>query len=176
LLAAATVGLAPSGRAAGAQIEDPKGDHPVPFMDLTSVSLELAQAKGGQVLRVQFTTAGPLTPEGRTFMTGYSLRSKVNKCNLLVRFMGYPDGVFAAAGDAVARCEGGRDVGGTFKINENTIAVDIPMRDLKGVAPGMVMTELRAATSPGEGMYHDDTTAPAAAGDAASSNKPWTIG
>jgi len=44
------------------------------------------------------------------------------------------------------------------------------------VAVGQTMTNLAAFNTPAEGMYHDDTTAPSALGDAASSKKPWTIG
>lgn len=171
-----TVPSALPARSEGPQIVDPAGDHPVPFMDLTAVRLGVAEVKGSPVLRVEFTTAGPISPESRATMTGYNFRAKVDKCALLVRFMGYPDGVFTAAGDAVARCEGGRDAGGTFRINGKSVVVDVPLRDLKGVAVGRTMTDLRAGTSPGEGMYHDDTTAPAAAGDSAASSKPWTIG
>ncbi len=164
------------GQAGPTQIEDAAGDHPVPFMDLTSVGLALTSVKGSPALEVTFTTSGAITPESRATMTGYSLTSKVGSCDLLVRFVGYPDDAFAAAGFATARCgEGGRDAGGTFKITENTVTVVTPLRDLKAIGPGAKMTELAAFTSPGEGMYHDDTTAPSALGDHASSDKPWVI-
>lgn len=170
------VGQAP-GRAAPSQIEDPAGDQPVPFMDLTSVGLAVVQTKGAPGLQVTFTLAGAVSPESRTTQTGYTLTSKVGKCELLIRFMGYPDGAFDSAGDVMARCgaAGGRNAGGTFKISENTITVVANLRDLKGVAVGQTMTDLKAFTSPLEGLYHDETTAPSAAGDAASSDKPWTI-
>lgn len=159
------------------QIEDPEGDHPVPFMDLTAVSLGVAQTKSGPALEVSFTLAGEVSPESRTTMTGYSFTAKVGKCDLLVRFVGYPDDVFEANGFASSMCsEGGRDAGGQYTITDNTVTVLAPLRDLKGVEVGQTMTELSAFTSPGEGMYHDDTTAPSAAGDAASSDDPWTIG
>lgn len=164
------------GRAASHQIEDPATDHPVPFMDLTGIGLAVVQGKGGPALQVAFSLAGAVSPESRAAQTGYSFVSKVGKCDLLVRFVGYPDGAFDAAGFATAKCgETGRDVGGTFKISDNTVTVVAALRDLKGVAVGETMTDLRAFTSPGEGMYHDDTTAPSAAGDAASSDKPWVI-
>lgn len=171
LLATATPGLA-----AADQIADPAGDHPVPFMDLTGVGLGLTSVRGAPALRVTFTLAGAISPESRTTMTGYSFTSKVGSCALLVRFVGYPDGTFGASGFATAKCgANGRDVGGTFKIAGSTITVITPLRDLKVVTAGQTMTDLKAFTSPGEGMYHDDTTAPSAAGDAASSNKPWVI-
>lgn len=159
------------------QIEDPAGDHPVPFMDLTAVTLALAATKSGPALEVSFTLSGEISPESRAAMTGYNFMAKVGQCDLLVRFIGYPDGVFASNGFVSSMCgAGGRDAGGTFTITDNTVTVLAPLRDLKGVAAGQTMTELSAFTSPGEGMYHDDTTAPSAAGDAASSDDPWTIG
>lgn len=110
-------------------------------------------------------------------MTGYNFTAKVGKCDLLVRYIGYPDGVAGGTEFATTKCgESGRDVGGTSSRTENTITVQSPLRDLRGVAPGMTMTDLAAFNSPVEGMYHDDTTAPSAAGDAASSDKPWVIG
>lgn len=168
---------APPGSAKTAQIEDPAGDHPVPFMDFTAVSLAVVTGKSGLALETTFLLAGLVGSESRSTMTGYSFTAKVGKCDLLVRFVGYPDGAFDAAGFATTKCgESGRDVGGTYSLTENTIVVQSPLRDLKGVAVGQTMTDLAAFNSPGEGMYHDDTTAPSAAGDAASSDKPWTIG
>ena len=158
------------------QIEDAAGDHPVPFMDLTSVTLGVGQTKSGPALEVSFALSGAVSPESRATMTGYSFTAKVGKCDLLVRFVGYPDGVFGASGFASSMCAaGGRDTGGTYKVDDNVVTVMVPLRDLKGVVVGATMTDLKAFTSPGEGMYHDDTTAPSAAGDAAASDKPWTI-
>ena len=158
------------------QIEDPAGDHPAPFMDLTAVALRLAPTKSGPALEVSFTLSGAVSPESRASMTGYNFVAKVGRCDLLVRFIGYPDGVFASNGFVSSMCgAGGRDAGGSFTITDNTVTVLAPLRDLKGVAAGQTMTDLSAFTSPGEGMYHDDTTAPSAAGDAAASDKPWTI-
>ena len=160
--------------AASPQIEDPAGDHPVPFMDFTAVELAVGQGRTGPVLETSFVLSGPITPESRATMTGYSFTAKVGKCDLLIRFVGYPDGVFDAAGFVTTAC-GGRDVGGTWKITDNTVTVYSPLRDLKGVGIGQTMTDLAAFNSPGEGMYHDDTTAPSALGDAASTDKSWTI-
>ncbi|MBW3536478.1 MAG: hypothetical protein KY395_01735 [Actinobacteria bacterium] len=158
------------------QIEDPAGDHPVPFMDLTAVTLALAATKSGPALEVSFTLSGAVSPESRASMTGYNFTAKVGNCDLLVRFIGYPDGVFSSNGFASSMCSaGGRDAGGSYTITDNTVTVLAPLRDLRGVSAGQTMTDLRAFTSPAEGMYHDDTTAPSAAGDAASSDKPWTI-
>ena len=162
--------------AASPQIEDPAGDHPVPFMDFTAVKLAVGQGKSGPVLETSFVLAGAVSPESRASMTGYSFTAKVGKCDLLVRFVGYPDGAFDAAGFATTKCGAdGRDAGGTFKVSDNTVTVFSSLRDLKGVAIGQTMTDLAAFNSPGEGMYHDDTTTPSAAGDAASSDKPWVI-
>ena len=162
-------------RAGAPQIEDPAGDHPVPFMDFTGVSLAVVPGKGGPALETTFLLSGMVGAESRATMTGYSLTAKVGKCDLLVRFVGYPDGAFDASGFVTTKCGDGRDVGGSFKITDTTIAVQSPLRDLKGVEIGLTMTELAAFNAPVEGMYHDDTTAPAAAGDAAASDKPWTI-
>ena len=176
LTLASTVAGAGPATAAGPQIEDPAGDHPVPFMDFTAVKLAVVQTKAGAALETSFVLAGAVSPESRATMTGYSFTAKVGKCDLLVRFVGYPDGAFDAAGFATTKCGAdGRDIGGTFKITDNTVAVTSPLRDLKGVAIGQTMTDLAAFNSPGEGMYHDDTTAPSALGDAASSDKTWTI-
>ena len=173
-------GLAPTVSAAppAPQIEDPAGDHPVPFMDFTEVRLAVVPAKSGLALETTFVLAGAVTPESRTTMTGYSFTAKVGKCDLLVRFIGYPDGgvVSASPGFVTTKCGEGRDIGGTWKINDNRVIVLSPLRDLKGVAIGATMTDLAAFNAPGEGQYHDDTTAPAVAGDAASSAKSWTIG
>ena len=157
------------------QIEDPAGDHPVPFMDFTAVSLAVVPAKAGPALETTFQLSGLVGAESRATMTGYSLTAKVGKCDLLVRFVGYPDDVFAASGFVTTKCGEGRDVGGTYKLTETTITVQSLLRDLKGVEIGQTMTDLAAFNAPVEGMYHDDTTAPAAAGDAASSDKSWTI-
>ncbi len=158
------------------EIADPAGDHPVPFMDLTGVRLALVQQRGASALEVTFALNGAITPESRVAMTGYTFLSEVGTCDLMVRFVAYPDGAFEASGFVTTKCgASGRDVAGTYKIKENTIVVTAAIRDLKGVVPGQKMTALRAYTSPVEGMYHDDTTAPAAVGDAASSSEPWTI-
>ena len=162
--------------AAPRQIEDPAQDHPVPFMDITGVGLALTRAAGVPALQVTFAVAGAITPETRTAMTGYTFLSEVGSCALMVRFVAYPDGVFTAAGFVTTKCGTGRDVGGRYTIRGNEITVVSPLRDLRGVVPGAVMTGLRASTAPAEGMYHDDTTAPSALGDAASSAKPWVIG
>ena len=171
------VALAPSGQASSDQIKDAAGDHPVPFMDITGVGLAVVQVKGAPSLQVTFTLAGPITPETRATQTGYTFVSKVGKCDLLVRFMGYPDGVFTAAGDVATRCgDDGRNVGGTFKIKDNTITVVYSLGDLKVVSVGQTMTKLGAFTSPVEGMYHDEGIPGYALGDNASSDKSWTIG
>lgn len=173
----ALVAIAPSGRASSDQIADAAGDHPVPFMDITGVGLAVVQVKGAPSLQVTFTLAGPVTPETRATQTGYTFVSKVGKCDLLVRFMGYPDGVFTSSGDVATRCgDDGRNVGGNFKIKDNTITVVSSLRDLKEVSVGQTMTELGAFTSPVEGMYHDEGIPGSAAGDTASSDKSWTIG
>ena len=170
LAASPGVGQAP-------QIEDPAGDHPVPFMDFTAVHLAVGQGKTGPVLETSFVLAGAITPETRATMTGYSFTAKVGKCDLLIRFVGYPDGVFDATGFATTKCGAdGRDAGGTWKITDKTVTVYSPLRDLKDVSIGQTMTDLAAFNSPAEGMYHDDTTAPSALGDAASSDKSWVIG
>ena len=62
--------------AAAPQIEDPTGDHPVPFMDFTGVKLALVQGKTGPVLETTFVLAGAVSPS-RTTMTGYSFTAKV---------------------------------------------------------------------------------------------------
>ena len=142
---------APPGSAKTAQIEDPAGDHPVPFMDFTAVSLAVVTGKSGLALETTFLLAGLVGSESRSTMTGYSFTAKVGKCDLLVRFVGYPDGAFDAAGFATTKCgESGRDVGGTYSLTENTIVVQSPLRDLKGVAVGQTMTDLAAFNSPGE--------------------------
>lgn len=145
-------------------------------MDLTGVGLGLTRVKGSPALEVTFALAGSVTPETRASMTGYSFTAKVGVCDLLVRFIGYPDGVFASSGFVTSKCgASGRDAGGTFVISDDKVIVTTQLRDLKGVVPGAKMTELAAFTSPVEGMYHDDTTAPSALGDHASSDKPWVI-
>lgn len=182
LLATVTCALAvvPVASAPPPQIEDPAGDHPAPFMDLTAVSLRVAPGKGGPQLETTFTLAGTTGDAVRASMTGYSFTATVGKCDLLVRFIGYPDGAASSTGFPTAKCgANGRDVGGTFTLKDNTITVRSPLRDLKGVAVGQTMTKLAAFTMPLEGQYHDDNTIarrPAAAGDTASSNKPWVIG
>ena len=131
--------------AAAPQIEDPAGDHPVPFMDFTAVKLAIGQDKTGPVLETSFVLAGAVSPESRATMTGYSFTAKVGKCDLLIRFVGYPDGAFTSF--ATTAC-GDRDTGGTWKIAGNTITVFSPLRDLKGVAVGQTMTKLAAFNSP----------------------------
>ena len=175
LILGAMAGHSPT-QAAGSQIEDPAGDHPAPFMDFTAVNLAVVPAKAGPALETTFVLSGLVGAESRATMTGYSLTAKIGKCDLLIRFIGYPDGAFDAAGFVTSKCGEGRDVGGTYKLSDTTITVQTPLRDLKGVEVGGTMTDLAAFNAPVEGMYHDDTTAPAAAGDAASSDKSWTIG
>lgn len=178
LAALALAAVVSPGRAAEDQIADAAGDNPVPFLDLTGVGLAVTSVKGTQYLQTKFILSGPVSPESRVLMTGYSFTSKVAKCELLVRFVALPDGgVFTAPGAVATRCGAdGRDVSGTFRIVDNTITVLSPLRDLKEVTLGQTMTDLRAFTSPGEEIYHDETTAPSALGDTATSDKSWLIG
>ena len=178
VLLALASGLAASpGRAASPQIEDPAGDHPVPFMDFTAVTLSVGHGKSGPYLETTFTLAGLVGDVSQTSMTGYSFTAKVGKCDLLVRYIGYPEGVAGGTEFATTKCgAGGRDIGGKASRTENTITVQSPLRDLKGVAVGQTMTNLAAFNTPAEGQYHDETTAPSVLGDAASSDKSWVIG
>ena len=163
-------------RAAAPQIEDPVGDHPIPFMDFTAISLTIGQGKTGTYLETTFSLAGMLGDLSQASMTGYNFTATVGKCELLVRYIGYPPELGIGTGFVTTKCGDGRDVGGTSTVTENTITVRSLLRDLKGVSVGQTMTNLAAFIAPAEGQYHDDTTAPAAAGDAASSDKSWVIG
>ena len=173
----ALVAIAPPAISAAPQIEDPAGDHPVPFMDFTAVTLSVGHGKSGPYLETTFSLAGLVGDASQTSMTGYSFTAKVGKCDLLVRYIGYPEGVAGGTEFATTKCgAGGRDVGGKASRTENTITVQSPLRDLKGVAIGQTMTNLAAFNTPAEGQYHDETTAPSVLGDAASSDKSWVIG
>lgn len=153
-------------------------DYPVPFLDLTAVSLAVAQVKGAPALQVTYTLNGAVSPESRFSSSGYNFVSKVGKCDLLVRVLTYREEAFTSAGDVTARCglTTGRNVGGTFKIADNTITALVPLRDFKEVALGKTMTDLRAFTLPGEAAIHDTAEELSAAGDNAASDKSWTIG
>ena len=176
LVAAGAMAGSPAG-AASPQIEDPAGDHPVPFMDFTGVTLSVGQGKSGPYLETTFLLAGAVGDVSQASMTGYSFTAKVGKCDLLVRYIGYPEGVASGTEFATTKCgASGRDVGGKASRTEDTITVQSPLRDLKGVAIGQTMTNLAAFNTPAEGQYHDETTAPSVLGDAASSDKPWVIG
>lgn len=171
-----TVMAGPPASAAPPQIEDPANDYPVPFLDLTAVSLAVAQVKGGPALQVTYTLSGVVSPESRYSNSGYSFVSKVGKCDLLIRVI--PGRLAGDPGYVTGRCglTGGRDVGGTFKISDKTITALVSLRDFKEVGLGKTMTDLRAFTIPGEYAVHDTAEEFSAAGDNASTDKPWTIG
>lgn len=166
----------PPATAAPPQIEDPANDYPVPFLDLTAVSLSVAQVRGGPALQVTYTLSGTVSAESRYSNSGYSFVSKVGKCDFLVRVI--PGRLAGDPGYVTARCGlvTGRDVGGTFKISDKTITALVSLRDFKEVGLGKTMTDLRAFTIPGEYAVHDTAEEFSAAGDNASTDKPWTIG
>lgn len=176
--------FAPGASASGPQIEDAEGDHPVPWVDLTAVQLELVPAKGGQVLEVSFTTSGPITPENRNMMTGYTFQAAAGKgkgakdkvCDLTVIYYAYPSATetLLPAGSAGATC-GGKELSPPFRIDENTVTISVALRDLKDVGVGTVLSDLKAHTAPLEGFDGDDTGLLAQAGDHASSDKSWKI-
>ena len=167
----------PARAAAEPQIVDPELDYPPPFADLVSVELAVTEKKGISSLEVKFTLAGEISAPSRNLMYGYHFEGKVGKCDLRVGFLAYPMATEPAGlplGSAGGECVGSaKQAGGTFKIEGNTITVPIALGDLAGVVKGATITDLRATTSPGEGLNGDDTSA---AGDAATGDKPWTIG
>lgn len=176
--------FAPGASANGPQIEDPEGDHPVPWVDLTAVQLQLVPAKGGQVLEVTFTTSGPITPENRNMMTGYTFNATAGKgkgakektCDLAVIYYAYPSATetLLPAGSAGASC-GGKDLSPPFRVDDNTVTISVALRDLTDVGVGTVLSDLTAKTAPFEGFDGDDTGLLAETGDRASSDKSWKI-
>lgn len=164
-------------RAGAPQITDPALDYPPPFADLVSVELSVAEKVGGSSMVVKFTLAGDVIDQTRNLMYAYTLMGKVGKCELSVGFYAYPTATelagVAPAGSAGAWCEGStKEAAGTFQIEGPTITMRVPLADLPGFVKGATITDLRAVTSPGTGLNGDDTSA---AGDFASTDKPWTI-
>lgn len=159
------------------QITDPELDYPVPFADLTAVTVAVAAARGGDRLEVTFEVAGDITPEGRNLMTGYEFRAQVGKCDLIAGWNAFPsvtENAGLPAGSAGAQCgETGREIAGTFRISGNTVTAEIPLQDLKGVSVGDSMKDLTANTAPGRGLNGDDTSA---LGDAAADDRAWVLG
>lgn len=164
-------------RAAEPHITDPALDYPVLFADLVSVDLSVADRRGGHLMVVKFTLAGDVIDQTRNLMYGYTLYGKIGKCDLRVGFNAFPTVTEPAglpAGSAGAWCEGNaKEAGGTFQIEGPTITVRVPLADLPGFVKGATITDLQATTAPGRGLNSDDTSA---AGDFASTDKPWTIG
>lgn len=167
----------PTPAAVQPQITDPALDYPVPFADLTAVTVAVGTARGADRLEITFQVSSDITPEGRNLMTGYEFRAQVGKCELIAGWNAFPsvtENAGIPAGSAGAQCgESGREITGTFRITGNTVTAEIPLQDLKGVALGDQMKKLSASTAPGRGLNGDDTRA---AGDAASSDKTWVLG
>ncbi len=159
------------------QITDPTLDYPVPFGDLSAVSVAVATARGGQRLEVTFQVAADISAESRNLMIGYEFRAQVGKCELIAGWNAFPsvtENAGLPAGSAGAQCgETGREITGTFRIAGNTVTAEIPLQDLKGIAIGDTMKGLSASTAPGKGLNGDDTRP---AGDAAASDKNWVLG
>lgn len=169
--------LAPATRAGEPEIQDPALDHPVPFADITSVDLEVLNQKGQSYLQVTWELAADVSGEARNLTIGYDFSAKVGKCDLRVLWYAYPQYLEPGGyptGSAGALC-GTKELGGTYTLNGSKVSVQVPMRDMKGVALGMKMTELKAWTAPLESWANDDTGALAMIGDQATSDKPWTI-
>ena len=170
---------APSGRADGPQLEDPAGDHPVPWVDLTGVQLKLGPGtvRTGPVLDVTFIVAGPITPENRNTMTGYNFEAKIGACKFGAGFNAFPGATEAelGAGSAGAICEGGKELEPPFKITDNTVTLSVGLKDLKGVAAGVVVSEMTASAIPMQGFAGDDTGALALTADTAASDKKFVL-
>lgn len=162
------------------QIVDPALDYPIPVADLVSVSLSVATARTGQQLQITFEASADISLEARTLMTGYNLRGKVGSCDLIASFLSYPMALEASgqfpAGESDAQCgEGGRNVAGMFKLDGSSVTAIFPLRDLKGIAVGAPMNDLRAYTALGQGFAGDDTGLLANTGDGAASDKAHTL-
>jgi len=103
------------------QITDPALDYPVPFADLTAVTVAVGTARGGDRLEITFQVSSDTTPEGRNLMTGYEFRAQVGKCELIAGWNAFPsvtENAGIPAGSAGARCgETGREIDGTFRIS-----------------------------------------------------------
>lgn len=178
MASAALVAVAPNARAGDPEIQDPALDHPPPFADILSVDLALISEKGQPYLQVTWELAGDISGATRNLMIGYDFSAKVGKCDLKVVWYAYPQVTEPAGlppGSAGAAC-GAKDLGGQYKLDGSKVSVQVAMRDMKGVSPGMKMTELKAWTAYTEGLAGDDTGVLASTGDVATSDKPWTIG
>ena len=165
-------------QAAEPEITDPALDHPPPFADILSVDLEVISQKGQSYLQVTWELAGDVTGAPRNLLIGYNFSGKAGKCDLRVLWYAYPQATEPAGyptGSAGALC-GTKDLGGQYKLDGSKVSVQVAMRDMKGVSPGTVVTELKAWTAYTEGLAGDDTGVLANTGDAAASDKPWTLG
>ena len=171
-------GLAPNAHAGEAEIQDPALDHPPPFADILSVDLEMITQKGQPYLQVTWELAGDISGASRNLMVGYNFTGKAGKCDLRVLWYAYPQVTEPAGlppGSAGSLC-GAKEAGGQYKLDGSKVSVQVPLKDLKGVTPGTVVTDLKAWTAYTEGLAGDDTGLLAGTGDSAASDKPWTIG
>ena len=171
--------LSPAARASGPQLEDPEGDHPVPWADLTGVELKLAPGtvRTGPLLEVTFWVAGAISPESRNTMTGYNFNATIGSCKFSAGYLAYPSVTDAelGAGSAGAMCEGGKELAPPFEVKDNTVTLKIALRDLKGVGAGAMVSEMSAWTALTEGFAGDDTGALAMTGDSAASDKTFPL-
>jgi hypothetical protein len=163
----------------GPQLEDPAGDHPVPWVDLVGVELKLGagNVRTGPVLEVTFSVAGDITPENRNTMTGLNFDAKIGSCKFGAGYNAFPGATEAelGAGSAGAICEGGKELEPPFKVQGNSVTLTIALRDLKGVVAGAVVSEMSASSVPMQGFAGDDTGALALTGDTASSDKSFPL-
>lgn len=171
--------MAAPASAGGPQLEDPAGDHPVPWVDLTGVELKLAPGniRTGQVLELSFVVAGDITPENRNTMTGYNFNATIGSCKFSGGYNAFPGATESqlAAGSAGAACEGGKELEPPFKVTGNKVTVTIATRDLKGVVAGAPVSAMSASTVPMQGFAGDDTGALALTGDTAASDKTFAL-
>ena len=169
--------MSPGARAGEPEIQDPALDHPPPFADIISVDLEMTTQKGQPYFQVTWEMAGDVSGASRNLMIGYDFSAKVGKCDLRVVWYAFPQPLEAAGyptGSANSWC-GAKEMGGTYKVDGSKASIQIPLRDMKGVSVGMTMTELKAWTAYTEALAGDDTGLLAGTGDAAASDKPWTL-
>ena len=170
----------PGSQADGPQLEDPAGDHPVPWVDLTGVQLKLGPGtvRTGPVLDLTFIAAGDITPENRTMMTGYNFAATIGPCKFDANFNTFPGATdsVAGVGGPTVLCEGGKSLSPPFKIAANTISISISLQDLKGVAAGVTVSDMTAWTIPLQGFSGaDETGILAMTGDTAASDKKFAL-
>lgn len=165
--------------AEGPQLQDPKGDHPLPWADLTGVGMKLApgNARTGPILELTFFVAGDITPENRNMMTGYNFAAKIGSCKFSAGYNSFPGATESQlpAGSAGAICEKGRQLEPPFKVTGNRVTLSIGISDLKGVVAGATVSGMSASSVPVQGFAGDDYGVLAHAGDAAASDKTFPL-